>query len=563
MSTPIKRSPMLPEDEAHALISPVKLGSHRWVDALEVMRTAIGSSTFWWAVVFLTFAIAPTRVVGQSSASSPPGCVTIYRYDVHVAVHFDAAMSKGVDKIVSDWQARLTAPISVDKCQAGVVKIRTTPGPGAVGTSANVPLYTVTGGEFDVTYTRTDTHFMGKTPVVPPCTYTVTGHSPASLSLAFKNGVPTQFDLWVLGDRRALTNEFLAALKQNCINNRWGDLVVSATFRYPEPTEGISTQSGELTFRGHFFTPPTTTLEARIISALTSGEGFNIDTGMQVVQKTNGDVARSSAAVSFIPLGRGPPPDFPTKPSCQDQTMVNFDIEKNRKMRDIKTEQMKTLSKSYQDAMNKAQSHLQQFTTAARMCGIQTGAKDALLTALALFAPGGEAAIVAEGPAEAAEIAEAVESLEALLPQVKDPAGTIFNIISSLENNEDPTPKMIPYELYQQYLEALEAAKAMSVQINGDQVTKAEAQLDGCAGTIGLSNENWQGANKYVEDLKDGMAMLPQIQSLTNDIRQLDAAYEDLQAQAYAACVKNAACLNQPASSCDKLKPAGNWAKPQ
>jgi hypothetical protein len=254
-----------------------------------------------------------------------------------------------------------------------------------------------------------------------------------------------------------------------------------------------------------------------------------------------------------------PPPDVPKK-SCQDPTMVNFDIEKNRKMRDIKTEQMKTLSKSYQDAMNKALSHLQQFNTTARMCLIQAGAKDALLTALAMFAPGGEAAIAAEAPAEAAEISEAVEGL---LPQMKDPAGTIFNIISSLENNEDPTPKMIPFEKYQQFLEALEVAKAISVQINGDLVTKAEAQLDGCVGTIGLSTENWQGANHYVEDLKEGMAILPEIQSLTNDIRDLDAEYEDLQFQAYAACVKNAACLNQPASSCDKLKPAGNWAKPQ
>ncbi len=89
MSTPIKRSSMLPEDEAHALISPVKLGSHRWVDALEAKRTAIGSSTFWWTLAFLTFAIAPTRVVGQSSTSSPPGCVTIYHYDVQVVAHVD------------------------------------------------------------------------------------------------------------------------------------------------------------------------------------------------------------------------------------------------------------------------------------------------------------------------------------------------------------------------------------------------------------------------------------------------------------------------------------------
>jgi len=130
-------------------------------------------------------------------------------------------------------------------------------------------------------------------------------------------------------------------------------------------------------------------------------------------------------------------------------------------------------------------------------------------------------------------------------------------------NNEDPTAKMIPIEKFQQLLEALEAAEKASTVINGSNVTQLEEQLQGCSGTIGLSYENWKGANDYIEDLQEAMANVPNIQKLVNDIRQLDTQYEDLQAKAYAACVKRADCLNQPASSCDNLKPTGNWTDPQ
>jgi hypothetical protein len=98
-----------------------------------------------------------------------------------------------------------------------------------------------------------------------------------------------------------VTKEFSAAAQQACVRQRLGNVIVSSVFPDPEPTEGVRTKSGELTVGGGFFTPPTTTLEARIISALTSGEDFNFDSGMQEVHKYP-DLARERATVSFSRL---------------------------------------------------------------------------------------------------------------------------------------------------------------------------------------------------------------------------------------------------------------------
>jgi len=87
-----------------------------------------------------------------------------------------------------------------------------------------------------------------------------------------------------------------------------------------------------------------------------------------------------------------------------------------------------------------------------------------------------------------------------------------------------------------------------------------EERVQSCAGTIVLSDENWKGANEYIEDLKAAMANVPARQVLVNDIRQLDeVVLPDLQYRDYAARVRRARCLKQPESSCAKLKAVGNW----
>jgi len=255
-----------------------------------------------------------------------------------------------------------------------------------------------------------------------------------------------------------------------------------------------------------------------------------------------------------------PPPDMHRDPCPQD--MADFNLQRNRKQRDDKVANLATQWKKYEEEMKEAQSHLQQFQTTMRACNIQNKMTELLAGTLGLFSPAGEAVIIADAPAEAEEIKEAVEML-GLLPQMGDPANTIFTVTSSLMNNEDPTAKMIPFEKYQQFLEVIEAAEKASTMINGSNVSQLEEQLQGCSGTIGLSYETWKGANDYIEDLQKAMANVPDIQKLVNDIRQLDTQYEDLQAKAYGACIKRADCLKQPESSCDHLKPTGNWTDPQ
>ena len=250
-----------------------------------------------------------------------------------------------------------------------------------------------------------------------------------------------------------------------------------------------------------------------------------------------------------------PPPDFPNKP-CPDTAGIDATLATNRAKEAALTADLATLWKSYEEEMSKAQSHLQQFQTTMRACNIQNKLTELLAGTLGLFSPAGEAAIAAESAEEAEAIKQAVEMLG---PQIGDPASTLFTVISKLMSNEDPTAKLIPSETYQTYLEALEVAEKVITSINGSSVAQLEEQVQGCAGTIGLSDETWKGANEYIEDLKAAMANVPASQVLVNDIRKLDTELPDLQYQDYAACVRRARCLKQPESGCDKLKPAGNW----
>lgn len=250
-----------------------------------------------------------------------------------------------------------------------------------------------------------------------------------------------------------------------------------------------------------------------------------------------------------------PPPDFPQKP-CPDTAKEDADLATNRAKEAAATADLAILWKSYEDEMSKAQSHLRQFQTTMRSCKIQTALTDLLSGTLGLFSPAGEAEIAAEGVGEAEAIKKAAETLG---EQIGDPGSTLLTVISKLLNNEDPTAKTIPSEFLRTYQEAVEAAEKFITFVNGSSATQLEEQMKDCAGTIVLSDENWKGANEYIEDLKAAMANVPATQVLVNDIRQLDTELPDLQYRDYAACVRRARCLKQPESSCAKLKPAGNW----
>jgi hypothetical protein len=250
-----------------------------------------------------------------------------------------------------------------------------------------------------------------------------------------------------------------------------------------------------------------------------------------------------------------PPPDFPSEP-CPDTAKEDADLATNRAKEAAATADLAILWKSYEDEMSKAQSHLRQFQTTMRSCKIQTALTDLLSGTLGLFSPAGEAEIAAEGVGESEAIKKAAETLG---EQIGDPGSTLLTVISKLLNNEDPTAKTIPSEFLRTYQEAVEAAEKFITFVNGSSATQLEEQMKDCAGTIVLSDENWKGANEYIEDLKAAMANVPATQVLVNDIRQLDTELPDLQYRDYAACVRRARCLKQPESSCAKLKPAGDW----
>ena len=269
-----------------------------------------------------------------------------------------------------------------------------------------------------------------------------------------------------------------------------------------------------------------------------------------------GEVSQKASWKICCGCGQGqPPPDFPSEP-CPDTAGIDATLATNRAKEAALTADLATLWKSYEEEMSKAQSHLQQFQTTMRACNIQNKLTELLAGTLGLFSPAGEAAIAAESAEEAEAIKQAVEMLG---PQIGDPASTLFTVISKLMSNESPTAKLIPNETYQTYLEVLEVAEKVITSINGSSVAQLEEQVQGCSGTIGLSDETWKGANEYIEDLKAAMANVPATQTLVNDIRKLDTELPDLQYKDYAACVLRERCLKQPESSCDKLKPAGNW----
>jgi hypothetical protein len=246
---------------------------------------------------------------GQSSASRTD-CVTIYRYDVRVAVHREAMPADNVVGTVSDWRASWVAPLYVDRC-AGM-KLLITARSAEMSGNRGWPIY-LHDGQFDRTFDWNDTTRIGP---VPPCHFTYASHVPAQMSVTARYGSlsanPEEIDFDFLAgqdfaDQAASKADFERAADAKhaaCDPKRQG-----ITFRYTSiPINGIPGMIGDNGIIGdnqlhlHFTMPPNSPVEASILDSLRAGKGFNYDTGMQPFQDGAGSSSRVRATVSFSRL---------------------------------------------------------------------------------------------------------------------------------------------------------------------------------------------------------------------------------------------------------------------
>jgi len=271
---------------------------------------------------------------GQSSAS-PPGCLTIYRYDVRVAVHREATNSlppafagAGTTQKVTDWKASFVAPIYLDRC-AGI-KLQITARPAGMSGNRSSPLE-LHGGQFDSTFDWNDaTELHGYTKklnandttklyVVPPCHYTYASHVPAVMYVTVSFGYLTanpensQFDFLAgqdLSDQAASKAEFEreADAKYAACDDKRHEAGSGYTTigNAGMPLDGFNGMIiGDSQLHLTFAIPPNSPVDTPILDALAAGKGFNYDTGLQLYQHRAGDWGLSErvrATVSFSRL---------------------------------------------------------------------------------------------------------------------------------------------------------------------------------------------------------------------------------------------------------------------
>jgi hypothetical protein len=272
---------------------------------------------------------------GGQSSTPPPDCLTIYRYDVRVAVHREATMPSGLGrsgpvyegtiKTVSDWKARWVAPVYLDRC-AGV-KLQITARPAAMSGNKGSPI-SLPGGQFDRTFDWNDTtKLTGYTEKltandttklydVPPCHYTYASNVPAVMWVTAlfgdlsANPEHKSFDFLAgqdFSDQTASKADFehqAEARRAACDLKRQG-----ITFHYTTigdagmPLDGFNGMIiGDNQLHLTFATPPNSPVDTPILDALAAGKGFNYDTGMQMYQDKGGTSSRVRATVSFSRL---------------------------------------------------------------------------------------------------------------------------------------------------------------------------------------------------------------------------------------------------------------------
>src|ERR1700722_7554152 len=310
------------------------------IEAEMVLKTAIRISTFWWTLALLSAAIAPMR------ARADCGHPTIYRYEVRVAVHRETTVANDVDpplpgtvKKLSDWKASWVAPISVEECPAGDWKIKPDPRTVAInnpsGQTDKGP-DELHGGQLDEKFDWDNTkEEWGSQPQqkldIPPCHFTFAGTAPAVMSLVAVYSAGTNssnnyfgFTAW---------NHFTIGTKPDY--KRWDDAERAACDprrhgsygAYPansglsSPAPIINGLQGNIT-DAHLgldlssqLTSSLSPAAISILGSLAAGNGFNFDTGTQLIQDEKGNSTRERATVSFTRSGS--PSGIPSDSSPQ------------------------------------------------------------------------------------------------------------------------------------------------------------------------------------------------------------------------------------------------------
>ena len=237
---------------------------------------------------------------GQPSAS-PTGCLTIYRYDVRIAVHREATYAGSAEqKTVSDWKASWVAPVYVDRCPGLGFPMLITASPAAMSGNRGWPVL-LHGGQFEGTYDLNE----------PGCHYTITINAPGVMAVAaIYTNTSQRFDF--LGGQD-FDDEAIS--KANW--DRENDARVAACGPHQPVRSANYTSIGDTSmplngFDGMmigddqlhltFAMPPNSPVDTPILDALAAGKGFNYDTGMQLYQDKIGTSSRMRATVSFSRL---------------------------------------------------------------------------------------------------------------------------------------------------------------------------------------------------------------------------------------------------------------------
>jgi plastocyanin len=239
---------------------------------------------------------------GQSSAS-PPGCIlTIYRYDVRVAVHREAANAGTAgQKTAIDWKASWVAPMSVVRCFGDVtINIPAVNDVMHAGTGRSDRL---NGGQFEATVDLNE----------PDCHYTyVTTKLSAFMWFRVGNLAIGQTHLDILAGQ-----DFEDKATSSADFNREDEVRVAAcgphknwrSRRYTtigsagmplNPFNGMIIGDDQLHLT--FAVPPNSPVDTPILDALAAGKGLNYDTGMQMYEDKGGTSSRVRAIVSFSRL---------------------------------------------------------------------------------------------------------------------------------------------------------------------------------------------------------------------------------------------------------------------
>jgi plastocyanin len=233
---------------------------------------------------------------GGQSPASRKDCVTIYRYDVRVAVHREVMPADNAAGTVSDWKASWVAPMYLDRC-AGM-KLQITARSAEMSGNKGMPIY-LRDGQFDRTFDWNDTTDIGQGGV-PPCHFTYASHLPARMSITVQFGGssanPEEIHFDFLADQdspesaasKADRARALDAWRAACDPKRSGPTVGIYTYIPKNGIPGIIGDKigtiGDSQLHLIFTMPPNSPVEASIIDSLLAGKGFNYDTEMQLFQ---------------------------------------------------------------------------------------------------------------------------------------------------------------------------------------------------------------------------------------------------------------------------------------